>query len=236
MKTQADKTQQDESKSLRNSVAQKQSGDGSAFQFVDNRPEVIAQRKLQEMIYHSPRTKQLHAFQEMAGNNSPAKQPMQMKALEGASDVAHTQGAVLQLTEKALTDKALKNVLKPLGYLGADPRVNSLSGSVSYGDSKVAKIHATQYLANTSQKKIEKDTPIADIMRDVFGGSYPKAHHVTAEVFGEKNPKKNPHYFWDGTYVANDADEVEESDMAEKLTTERDRIETILKRDSWWTM
>jgi len=176
------------------------------------------------------------ALQKMSNIVSNTKQPSQLKALDGANNVTPIQRAVLQLTEKALTQKALKNVLNPLGYKGSDPRVNTLSGSVSNGDNKVAKIHATQYLANTSQKKIEKDTPISDIMNNIFGGSYPTAHHVTAEVFGEKNPKKNPHYFWDGTYVSNAAPEVKKSDMEKKLTDERDRIETILKRDSWWTM
>jgi hypothetical protein len=51
-----------------NAVSQKSSGE-STFQFVDNRPEAIAQRKLQEMANNSPRMAQLKAFQEMANNN-----------------------------------------------------------------------------------------------------------------------------------------------------------------------
>jgi hypothetical protein len=146
-----------------------------------------------------------------------------------------TRGAVVQRTETALADKKLKNVLKPLGYKGADPKINSLVGSVSIGGHKLARVHATQYLANTSQKSIKKDTPITEVMNDVFGGAYPKAHHVTAEVFGEKAPAKNPHFFYDGTYVENNAPDVKEADMEKLLTDERNRIEKILKRDSFWS-
>ncbi|OZG71767.1 hypothetical protein BTA51_19210 [Hahella sp. CCB-MM4] len=49
MNTYADKTQEAKSLSVANHVAQKQGGEGSTFQFVDNRPEAVKQRKLQEM-------------------------------------------------------------------------------------------------------------------------------------------------------------------------------------------
>ena len=46
MRTHADKSKKDKSRSVANAVASKQSGE-SAFQFADNRPESIAQRNLQ---------------------------------------------------------------------------------------------------------------------------------------------------------------------------------------------
>ncbi len=55
MNTYADKKQENKSQSVANTVAQKRSGDESLFQFVDNRPEAFAQRKLQEMSTNSPR-------------------------------------------------------------------------------------------------------------------------------------------------------------------------------------
>lgn len=58
------------SQSVANAVSQKKSEAESTFQFVDNRPEAVVQRKLQEMASNSPQVKQLRAFQEMA-NNSP---------------------------------------------------------------------------------------------------------------------------------------------------------------------
>lgn len=50
MNTHADKPQENKSQSVANSLSQKQSRVTSAFQFVDSRPEAIAQRKLQAMV------------------------------------------------------------------------------------------------------------------------------------------------------------------------------------------
>jgi len=49
MKTQADKSQDNKNQSVSAAESLKQSGSESAFQFVDNRPEALAQRKMQEM-------------------------------------------------------------------------------------------------------------------------------------------------------------------------------------------
>ena len=49
MYAQVEKSKENKSRAVANSVAQKQIGGKSTFQFVDNRPEAIAQRKLQEV-------------------------------------------------------------------------------------------------------------------------------------------------------------------------------------------
>jgi hypothetical protein len=49
MNTHADRTQENKSQSVANAVSQKKSSGESTFQFVDNRPEVVTQRKLQEV-------------------------------------------------------------------------------------------------------------------------------------------------------------------------------------------
>lgn len=70
MNTHVDKTQDNKSRSLANIVSQRQSGGESAFQFVDNRPEAIAHRKLQEMSNNSPKAKQFRVIQRlMNGSN-----------------------------------------------------------------------------------------------------------------------------------------------------------------------
>jgi hypothetical protein len=68
MNTHADKTQKNKSYSVANAFTQKQSGGKSTFQFVDNRPETIAQRKLQEMANNSRQSMQLKSFQKKANN------------------------------------------------------------------------------------------------------------------------------------------------------------------------
>lgn len=80
MNTHADKTQKNKSQSAAHEVSKKQSIGGSTFQFVDNRPEIVAQRKLQEMTNISPQAKQAAQLQVMADNYSvQQQQPIQNK-------------------------------------------------------------------------------------------------------------------------------------------------------------
>jgi hypothetical protein len=71
MNTHADKKQKKKSQSVSNAVSQKREVGSSTFQFKDNRPIAIAQRKLQEMVNNSPRSMQMKAFQDMANSHSP---------------------------------------------------------------------------------------------------------------------------------------------------------------------
>ena len=68
MKAHADKAQENIT-SETNSVSEQQCRNTSSFQFVDNRPEAVAQRKLQEIANNSPHVKKLGAYQEMAEKN-----------------------------------------------------------------------------------------------------------------------------------------------------------------------
>ncbi|MBK6265094.1 DUF4157 domain-containing protein [Marivirga sp. S37H4] len=80
MNTHADKIQENKSQPVSASVSQMQGSSESTFQFVDNRPEAIAQRKLQEVADNSPQTMQLRALQAMADHYSAQQQhPIQKK-------------------------------------------------------------------------------------------------------------------------------------------------------------
>jgi hypothetical protein len=81
MNTHVDKTQENKSQAVTNAISQKQIGGESTFQFVDNRPETIAQRKLQEMANNSPQVSQLKAFQEMANNSPQVNQAAQLQSM-----------------------------------------------------------------------------------------------------------------------------------------------------------
>jgi hypothetical protein len=81
MNTHADQTQENKSQSVANEISQKQSGGESTFQFVDNRPEAVAQRKLQAMANNSPRAMQFKAIQEMANNSPQGNQAAQLQAM-----------------------------------------------------------------------------------------------------------------------------------------------------------
>jgi hypothetical protein len=84
MNTHADKSQEHKSQSVSNTESQMQRGGEATFQFVDNRPEAVAQRKLQEMANNSARVIQLKAFQYMANNSQQSKQVAQLATIEEA--------------------------------------------------------------------------------------------------------------------------------------------------------
>lgn len=79
MNTHADKSRENKSHSVTNVVSQKQSRSESAFQFVDNRPEGIAQSKLQEMANNSPQAKKAAQLQAMADNFTALQQTIIQK-------------------------------------------------------------------------------------------------------------------------------------------------------------
>lgn len=81
MNTHTEKTQRNKSQSLANENSQMESIRESAFQFIDNRPEAISQRKLQETANNSPQVKQLKAIQESAINSPQLKKSAQLQAV-----------------------------------------------------------------------------------------------------------------------------------------------------------
>lgn len=83
MNTHADKTQENKGRAVANSLPKQQSNGEPAFHFVDNRPETIAQKKLQEMANNSPQVKQLTAFRAMFDKNSIPQPPVQRKMIFG---------------------------------------------------------------------------------------------------------------------------------------------------------
>ena len=69
MNTHADKMQEKKNQSVAAESSKIQSSGESTFQFVDNRSEAIAQRKLQEMAKNSQRVMQLKSFQRMISDS-----------------------------------------------------------------------------------------------------------------------------------------------------------------------
>jgi hypothetical protein len=90
MHTHADKIQENKSHSVANAVSQKHIGGESAFQFVDNRPEAIAQRKLQDIAINSHQVMRLKAMQEMV--NSTPQHTIQRRLIIGGTKI--TQDSV----------------------------------------------------------------------------------------------------------------------------------------------
>lgn len=75
MYTQVEKPKENKSMAVASSVAQKKSHVNQGFGFVDNRPEAIAQKKLQGLVSKSPQIKQVAQFQPTPNvNGIPVRQ------------------------------------------------------------------------------------------------------------------------------------------------------------------
>jgi hypothetical protein len=79
--TGAGKAKEKQSRPVAQAKSQMRVGAESVDQGVDNRPEAVAQRKLQDMANHSRAVAQLRAFQEMASNGPRAKEAAQLKVI-----------------------------------------------------------------------------------------------------------------------------------------------------------
>ncbi|HKJ43239.1 MAG TPA: hypothetical protein VKA27_14175 [Sunxiuqinia sp.] len=90
MNTHADKSQENKNQTVANKSSQMQNVGESTFQFVDNRVEAVAQRKLQGMANNSPRAQNATQLQTIANNNSIQQQQAIPK--NGESEVVSGQG------------------------------------------------------------------------------------------------------------------------------------------------
>lgn len=141
MNTHADKTQENKRQSVASPVSQKKISNESAFQFVDNRPEAIQMRKLQEMANNSSKVSQLRALQDMADNSPQARQAAQLQAM---ADNHSAQQLPIQKKENntGLPD-ALKSGIENLsGYSMDDVKVHPKSD-------KPAQLQAHAYAQGT---------------------------------------------------------------------------------------
>ncbi len=87
MNAHADKTRENKSQSVSNGESQMQRGGESTFQFVDNRPEAIAQIKLQEIANNSPQAMQLKAFMDRVDQSNMTTQRVEDLELDNKPNV-----------------------------------------------------------------------------------------------------------------------------------------------------
>ena len=70
MYEQVEKNQENKSQLVANVVSKKKRGNDSTFQFVDNRPETIVYRKMQQAVDNGWQVRQKVVIQEMTNNNA----------------------------------------------------------------------------------------------------------------------------------------------------------------------
>ncbi|VAX26936.1 hypothetical protein MNBD_NITROSPIRAE01-769 [hydrothermal vent metagenome] len=89
MNTHAGNTQENKKQSVSNERSQKQSDGKFTSAFLDDRPEAVTQRKIQEVANNSPQVSQLKVLQKMMNNKQGAQ-------LEVMADHLPSQSAVVQ--------------------------------------------------------------------------------------------------------------------------------------------
>lgn len=119
MNTHADKTQENKSQTVAAETSQMQSGGESTFQFADNRPETVAQMKLQEMANNSPQVSQLRAFQDMANNSPRVNQAAQLQSMADNSSSQQQQPIQKKENNTGLPDN-LKTGMENLSGMSLD--------------------------------------------------------------------------------------------------------------------
>jgi hypothetical protein len=93
MYTQVEKPKENKSRAVANSNAQKRSSGGQSFEFVDNRPEVIAQGKNKEVCTNGLRLKQATQLMAVTQTASDVIQREKTKLVAGITVTAQDNGA-----------------------------------------------------------------------------------------------------------------------------------------------
>jgi hypothetical protein len=208
MNIHADKTQENKTLPAPNSLPKQQRRGESAFQFMDNRPEAIQMRKLQEIANNSPRVQQLRAYQEMA-NNSPQVKQLSIYQATAENFASKTTQRKDNLEEKTLKEKfeparknenntGLSNHLKTgMANLSGRPLDTS---PATYNNSNVAQLVIDP---NLFMEKLKKDYPRwnfqgPDSMSGLFDavGKYhddPSGENLDA-IFISKRALKSKYY------------------------------------------
>ncbi len=155
MNTHSEKTQENKSHAVFTGTTQKSGGSESSLQFVDNRPQAIAQRKLHEMANNSQSTQ----LQAIAANYSQSTVQKQ-----GIEDEELLQGKYLTVQNKSVEEEELlQGKFEPMqlkeNNTGLPDNLKSgienLSGyslddvKVNYNSEKPAQLNAHAYAQGT---------------------------------------------------------------------------------------
>jgi hypothetical protein len=153
----AGKTQVNNSQSVANAHSQKQGDSEATDLFVDNRPEAIAQRKLQEAINNSPRVQQLKPYQAMVNNSPQVKQLKDYQAM--ASDFTSQTAQRKESSAEETVQGRFEPIQKKENNTGLPDNLKSgienLSGhsmdavKVHYNSDKPAGLNAHAYAQGT---------------------------------------------------------------------------------------
>lgn len=124
MKTSAHKTSESKTQSVANNGAEFQDGGQSTLQFVDNRPEAVAQRRLNAVINNSPQVAAQRLRQTKIANPVVPTKPLQLTDDEETLQAKFEAGPVQQ--EVAIESQPPPNNIGPSDHLKSG--IENLSG------------------------------------------------------------------------------------------------------------
>lgn len=110
MYAQVEKPKENKSRAVANLVAQKKSNVKQSFEFVDNRPETVAQRQLKEMVKNSPQVKQAAQLLTSADNYKASPQPLIQKKENATGYTDNLKTGTRNLSDD---QSNFQNVLQP---------------------------------------------------------------------------------------------------------------------------
>lgn len=158
MNTHADKSQENKSTPAAETSSKSKSKDFSTAHFIDNRPESVAQKKLQDVMNSSKMVQQLKAKQETLNDNSKANPikdnqpathhltppPLQRKENTSPVQVQHNLNPIQEKSNQTGLPDQLKSGIENLsGYSLDDVKVH-------YNSDKPAQLQAHAYAQGTN--------------------------------------------------------------------------------------
>jgi len=195
MNLHSEKAQEDKSKAIANEESQKQGGGVSAVQFVDNRPEAIAQRKLQEMANNSPQANKSAQLQARADNHSAQQQQSIQKAENNTGLPDNLKAGIENLSGSFMDDVNVHyNSDKP-AQLQAHAYAQGTDIHVAPGQEK----HLPHEVWHVAQQKQGREAVMVDGNASLDHRFGPRLR-ATAWRFAKTMPE-NPHWYivetWD---------------------------------------
>lgn len=139
MKTPLDKKEENKNQHVNNETTQKKSSSQPTSQLGDKRPEVIAQRKLQEKAANSAQVKQLNVFQNMVNNSPRMTEQVQLKSSKENTPSNIQEQPIQQKKNKTGLPDNLKSGVENLSGISMD------DVKVHYNSSKPAQLQAHAY-------------------------------------------------------------------------------------------
>jgi hypothetical protein len=139
MNTHADKPSENKSQKVAGSLPKLKTNTKSTLQLTDNRPETVAQEKLQEAITTNPQVKQLQVYQAMADNfaSQTAQRKENLETLQGKFEPIPKQE-----NNTRLPNNLKSGIEKLSGYSMDDVKVH-------YNSDKPAQLQAHAYAQGT---------------------------------------------------------------------------------------